>query len=115
MTSQPRKWQPSVTWIILVLNVLVWTADGLVGLSMGAMGGTPHYSLLLEWGAKSNALILQGQTWRLLTPIFLHVCLLHLAFNTYAIYMIGPQIECFFGPLRFAAILPALGSLRCTV
>lgn len=104
VTPQPRKWQPSVTWVILILNVLVWTADGLIGLSMGAMGGIPRYNLLLEWGVKSNALILQGQTWRLLTPIFLHVGLVHLAFNTYAIYVIGPRIECFFGPLRFAAI-----------
>jgi rhomboid protease GluP len=104
LMPQPRKWQPSVTWAVLILNVLIWTADGLIGLSMGTVGGIPRYSLLLEWGVKSNTLILQGQTWRLLTPIFLHVGLTHLAFNTYAIYVIGPRIECFFGPLRFAAI-----------
>jgi rhomboid protease GluP len=101
---QPRKWKPNVTWIILTLNILVWAADSLIGLAMGLMTGDPARHLLLDLGVKSNELILQGQTWRLVTPIFLHVGILHLAFNAYAMYMIGPQIECFFGPLRFLSI-----------
>jgi rhomboid protease GluP len=60
--------------------------------------------VLLDWGVKSNELILRGETWRLITPIFLHIGVLHLAFNSLVIYMIGPQIECFFGPHRFLSI-----------
>jgi rhomboid protease GluP len=38
------------------------------------------------------------------TPIFLHIGIVHLAFNSYAIYVIGPQIERFFGTARFLCI-----------
>jgi rhomboid protease GluP len=101
---QPRKWRPNITWTILILNVLVWVVDALLSLACMQIAGEPHYYPLLEWGAKSNALILQGQVWRLVTPIFIHVGIIHLAFNTYALYMIAPQIECFYGPLRFLSI-----------
>jgi rhomboid protease GluP len=101
---QPRTWRPTTTWIILGLNILVWALDGLISIALTALWGRPVPPLLLQLGAKHNALILRGEVWRLVTPIFLHVGTLHLAFNAYAIYMIGPQIECFFGPYRFLSI-----------
>ena len=93
-----------MTWTILALNVAVWAMDLLAGPLLGALTGSGQPHLLLALGAKHNDLIVLGETWRLITPIFLHVGILHLAFNSYAIYMIGPQIECFFGPHRFASI-----------
>ena len=93
-----------MTWVILALNVLVWAMDVLVGPALGALTGSGQSHMLLYLGAKRNDLIVVGETWRLITPIFLHVGILHLAFNSYALYMIGPQIECFFGPQRFASI-----------
>lgn len=101
---QPRRWKPTVTWTILIVNVLVWAIDTIIGLILSTQWGGSPVSILLAWGAKHNEMILAGQIWRLVTPIFLHVGVLHLAFNTYAIYMIGPQIECFFGPSRFWSI-----------
>jgi rhomboid protease GluP len=89
---------------VLILNVLVWAVDALLALAYVQVVGEPHYYPLLEWGVKSNTLILEGQVWRLITPIFIHVGFVHLAFNTYALYMIAPQIECFFGPHRFLII-----------
>lgn len=100
----PRRWRPYSTWVILSLNILVWAADLALGLVLGTVSGRPVANPLLLLGVKSNELILLGQTWRLITPVFLHVGLMHLAFNSYAIYMIGPQIECFFGPQRFLSI-----------
>jgi rhomboid protease GluP len=101
---QPRRWRANVTWAILAVNLLVWVLDASSGPVLGLLTGTARPHLLLELGAKRGDLIVLGETWRLITPIFLHVGLLHLAFNSYAIYMIGPQIECFFGPHRFASI-----------
>lgn len=49
--------------------------------------------LLLYFGAKINAFILNGQIWRLITPVFLHGSLLHIGFNMYALYSIGPSLE----------------------
>jgi rhomboid protease GluP len=93
-----------VTWVILILNVVIWALDAASGPLLGQLIGVPVPNLLLELGAKRSDLILSGQLWRLVTPIFLHIGLLHLAFNSYAIYVIGPQIECFFGPRRFLSI-----------
>jgi len=101
---QPRRWRPTVTWVILILNVVIWALDAASGPLLGQLIGVPVPNLLLELGAKRSDLILSGQLWRLVTPIFLHIGLLHLAFNSYAIYVIGPQIECFFGPRRFLSI-----------
>ncbi|MFN2133547.1 MAG: rhomboid family intramembrane serine protease [Anaerolineae bacterium] len=93
-----------MTWVILILNVVIWALDVASGPLLGQLIGVPIPNLLLELGAKRTDLILSGQLWRLVTPIFLHIGLLHLAFNSYAIYVIGPQIECFFGPRRFLSI-----------
>lgn len=55
--------------------------------------------------------IAQGEWWRLITATFLHGGILHLAFNMYALYWLGPQLERLLGSVRFAAIyfLSALG------
>lgn len=93
-----------MTWAILTLNIAIWVLDVASGPLFQLWTGIPVSNLLLELGAKRTDLILAGQVWRLVTPIFLHIGLLHLAFNSYAIYVIGPQIECFFGPYRFLSI-----------
>jgi rhomboid protease GluP len=71
---------------------------------MTALGGSTNPKILVAFGAKVNELIVQGQLWRLVTPIFLHIGIVHLAFNTYAIYGFGSQIERFFGTPRFVSL-----------
>ena len=56
------------------------------------------------WGVKANNLIMQGQVWRLFTPIFLHGSILHIGFNMYALFYIGPTLERFYGRQRFLAL-----------
>jgi rhomboid protease GluP len=60
------------------------------------------------FGAKVNVLVAEGEYWRLLTAIFLHdnssVLPLHLFFNMYALYILGPQIEAVYGSARFLTI-----------
>lgn len=55
--------------------------------------------------------IAQGQWWRLISAAFLHGGFLHLAFNMYALYWLGPQLEQVLGHRKFLAIylLAALG------
>jgi rhomboid protease GluP len=50
---------------------------------------------------KDNSLIMQGQVWRLFTPMFLHGSILHLGFNMYALFYIGPTLERFYGRWRY--------------
>jgi len=55
---------------------------------------------ILFWGAKINALIVRGQVWRLVTPIFIHASLTHFLFNAYALYVFGRSLEMAYGALR---------------
>lgn len=55
--------------------------------------------------------IAAGEWWRLLTAAFLHGSFLHIAFNMYALYWLGPQLENLLGAKRFLGLylLAALG------
>lgn len=56
-------------------------------------------------GQNGLANILQGQVWRLLTPVFLHGDLMHIIFNMLWLQSLGSQIESKLGTPRFAAIV----------
>jgi rhomboid protease GluP len=87
------------TFVFLVANVFLYL---LMWLSGGATG-----QILLAYGAKLNYLIdHEGQWWRFVTPIFLHVHLpglgpLHLLSNMYGLFMLGPYVEKLYGSARF--------------
>ena len=86
-----------VTPLLVALNVLVF-------LLQTVAGGSQDPCTLIRFGAKFNLLIRQGQYWRLVTPIFLHVGLFHLLFNQYALWILGRDVERLFGTGRFVVI-----------
>ncbi len=86
--------RPLLTWIILALNAIIW-------LLMTLGGGSTNTSVLVRFGAKVPWLVATGEYWRLFTALFLHIGFLHLAFNSYALYSLGPQVEGLFGRGRF--------------
>ena len=49
--------------------------------------------VLGDYGSWPFGIAVEGQPWRLFTAMFLHVNLLHLLFNMYVLYLIGPQLE----------------------
>ncbi len=65
--------------------------------------------LLEAWGVKANSLIIQGQLWRLITPIFLHGSIIHIAVNMYALFYIGPTLERFYGRGRYLTLFMLSG------
>lgn len=86
--------RPTVTYSILVFTVIVFIAqEG----SMALLG----IDIPSQLGLKVNSLIAQGQIWRLFTPMLLHGSLLHIGFNMYALYLLGPGMERYFGHWRF--------------
>lgn len=89
--------RPRLTYGLLAINVLVW-------LAMTAAGGSTNTEVLLRFGAKANSLIADGQVWRLLTSMFLHIGLMHLFFNSYALLVFGIEVERLYGSTRFLAI-----------
>jgi GlpG protein len=59
-----------------------------------------------------NAMIRRGEIWRLLTSIFPHTDILHLAFNIYWVWVFGTLVEQVYGSVKTAALIAlfALGS-----
>jgi len=59
-----------------------------------------------------TAMIRRGEVWRLITAIFPHVNLLHLAFNIYWLWVFGTLVESVYGHFRAAALIAifAVGS-----
>ncbi len=92
-TSKDKPW---VTYVILGVAVFIY---GLQALSLYLTGGQYDWPYIL--GGKVNELILRGQVWRLITPMFLHGSVLHIAFNMYALYSLGPGLERFYGHRRY--------------
>jgi membrane associated rhomboid family serine protease len=92
---------PKVTRWILVTCVSIFVLEFL-------LGGTNGFAI--DFGMIPIAIV-QGEWWRLITATLLHGSILHLLFNMYALYWLGPQLERTLGYLRFGALyfLAALG------
>lgn len=58
-------------------------------------------SVLLETLWLDKAKVAAGEYWRLFTVTLLHGSLIHLALNMYALWIIGPIVERWYGPIRF--------------
>jgi rhomboid protease GluP len=89
--------RPIVTWILLGAILLMFAIETLAG-------GSTDIDVLIRLGAKFTPLIAAGEYWRLLTSMFLHIGLMHLLFNGYALLAIGTELERLYGPARFAII-----------
>jgi membrane associated rhomboid family serine protease len=104
-----------VTWAIVAINVLVFVVDGALGggISFTGSGGGP----LSEAGFVHGPAVADGEWWRLITAAFLHLNVLHIAFNMYALWLFGPIMEQMYGHVEFAVIylLCALGGNVLTI
>ncbi|MFP7297636.1 rhomboid family intramembrane serine protease [Neobacillus niacini] len=85
------------TYLFMIIQVAVF-------LLLELQGGSTNTSTLIKFGAKFNPYIYEGEWWRFITPIFLHIGFLHLAMNTLALYFLGPAVEKIFGNIRFLFI-----------
>ena len=65
-------------------------------------GTIQKFCIGLERSSRTR-LLLQGEYWRLFTALFLHAGFLHLAFNLFALYVLGPPLERSIGTIRFLA------------
>ena len=87
---------PAVLVLILV-NVLAFLFEIF-------RGGWNDPDVLHRIGAvEPDAVVTQGEYWRLFTALFLHAGFLHLAFNLFALYVLGPPLERSIGAIRFLA------------
>lgn len=91
---------------LIVLNVAMFLLEIVLGGSTNAL--TLHRLGQLEtWNFFTT-----HQYWRLLTSLFLHYGPMHILFNIYALYILGPGLERSIGPSRFIAcyLISGIGS-----
>ena len=97
--TSPAAGVPVVTYALIAVNVAVFL------LQIASAGLRSQLALV-------PALIAHdGEYYRLVSSAFAHFGLVHILFNMYALYVLGPPLERHLGRLRFAALygLSALG------
>ena len=83
-------------FILILLNVAAFIFEI-------SFGNWTDPEVLHQLGAlEPYAVVVQGQYWRLFTALFLHAGFVHLLFNLFALYVLGPPLERSIGALRFA-------------
>ncbi|MGA7028420.1 MAG: rhomboid family intramembrane serine protease, partial [Candidatus Acidiferrales bacterium] len=88
---------PPVTRAIIGLNVLVYLAMGLSGVSWTA----PNVLNAIQWGADFGPLTLSGEWWRQFSNMFVHFGILHIALNMWCLWNLGSALEPLMGPVGF--------------
>jgi membrane associated rhomboid family serine protease len=111
-----------VTWLITIVTTATWCVTAYqAALAAGAHGlraiganvlnnaitlqdDDALSNVLINFGAKDNHLIMRGQYWRFVAPIFLHANLLHVGLNMLNLVVLGIFLERLVGHLRFLLI-----------
>lgn len=90
---------PYVTYALIIINVFIF-------LLMYALGkGSEDVETLSNFGALSKIYVITfHQYYRLIASAFLHIGILHLFLNMYALYILGREIESYFGKVKYIII-----------
>ena len=89
---------PYATYALIAINVIVFILMYILG------NGSEDTMTLLKFGALNKILVLAGDYYRLVTSAFLHIGFWHLVCNMYALYILGRDIESYFGTLKYLFI-----------
>jgi len=93
------------TYAIIGINVIVF----ILMVINGAGIFTPNAFVHIDWGSNFSPLTLSGDWWRLFTCIFIHFGIIHLAMNSYALYMAGVFLEPMLGKTKYIIAYLATG------
>ncbi len=85
---------PIVTTILIIQTILFVVSM--------VSGGWKDKLILVNFGAYTSIGIASGEWWRLITSIFLHMDFIHFIFNSFALYLLGPQLEWMLGKFYFS-------------
>ncbi|HQK81621.1 MAG TPA: rhomboid family intramembrane serine protease [Thermotogota bacterium] len=96
---------------ILIINIFMFAMSAVFsgGSFLKSLWSGGDLQTLLKSGASFGAYVQQGQVYRLVSSLFLHAGLIHLIFNSYALYMFGTIVESIFGSRRFIVVYLASG------
>ena len=122
-----RSPNPALTsQILIAINVAVWFAVLATGwtsstlidlLGLTPNGGCVQGNFIFDVSRSACETgsgtwvpgVAEGSYWQLVTSMFLHVQIWHIAANMLALYILGPQIEAALGRARFLALYLASG------
>lgn len=95
----------AVTYSIIGLNVIIY----LLMVISGVHFFEPTVDDLARWGGNYKPMTTGGEWWRAFTAMFIHVGILHLLLNMYALLMVGRYLEPMLGIARFLSAYIASG------
>jgi membrane associated rhomboid family serine protease len=98
--AAPSRHDAPATYVLIALNVAAYLAE----IAAGSGGLSPgNSSVLFDFGL-FGPLVAEGEWYRLLTSGFLHVNIIHIGFNMFALYFLGRLLEPGIGTPRFVAL-----------
>jgi membrane associated rhomboid family serine protease len=96
----PGRYDAPATYVLIALNVAAFLAE----VAGGGGGLSPRGSSLLFDFGLYGPFVAEGEWYRLLTSGFLHISLIHIGFNMFALYFLGRLLEPGIGTPRFVAL-----------
>lgn len=103
-----KKKKPVITMVMIAINIFLFLLMYILG------NGSEDTRTLMDFGALVKELVREGEFYRLLTCSFLHIGVIHLLCNMYCLYVVGSEIESFYGKTKYTIIYlgsAILGSL----
>lgn len=91
--------KPVITYTLIFINIVLFLLTYILG-----KGSTDLNTLVNFGGLVPKYITSNYEIFRLITSIFLHNGIFHLILNMYALYILGPQLESFFGKTKFTII-----------
>jgi membrane associated rhomboid family serine protease len=107
-TVRRRSSVPVVTRVLVAINVLVFLAETANGAPLGGGGGGWIWNHGVLFGPALTGNDIYGigthQYWRLLTSGFIHDGILHIAFNMWFLWILGPMLETAVGRVNYIVV-----------
>jgi membrane associated rhomboid family serine protease len=102
--------RPIVTYTIIALAVIGYILQVVTGQGVGVIAGSGSGTVTQALWYYPGAIF--SHPWSLITVVFVHESILHLASNMYFLFLIGPPLERYFGRARFIVlfVITALGA-----
>lgn len=92
-----KKETPSITYFLIIINIILFSITAFVSGNYYSIDTATLYKF---GGLVSNS----SEYYRIVTSAFLHAGLIHLLCNMYALYIVGSQVEQFFGKKKYIFI-----------
>jgi len=83
------------TYALLAINIAIF----IIMVASGVSWISPRTGQVLRWGADYGPYTLGGQYWRLITSMFLHFGIIHLAGNMWCLWSLGQLTEKLLGSI----------------